>query len=139
VQVEPLRFTAGHHGAIRIQSAPGRGSVFEVLIPTASVSNEGEPKKEAEPSARELCGEGTILVIDDEEIVRKSAKTALERYSYEVLLANHGLEGVRISKIQAENYRRPAGYDNARDGKGRGVAGIARHLAIDARDWIERI
>ena len=96
-----LGIVRGHHGAIRIESAPGKGSVFEVLIPAAA-SNERELKKEAEPSARELRGEGTILVIDDEEIVRKSAKSALERYSYEVLLANDGLEGVRTFR----KYRR---------------------------------
>jgi PAS domain S-box-containing protein len=90
-----LGIVRGHHGAIRILSAPGRGSVFEVLIPAAAGSNEREPKKDAEPSARELRGEGTILVIDDEDMVRKSAKTALERYSYDVLLANDGLAGVR--------------------------------------------
>ena len=89
-----LGIVRGHHGAIRIQSAPGRGSVFEVLIPSTGAGNAREPKKE-DPSSNELRGEGAILVIDDEEIVRKSAKSALERYGYEVLLANDGLEGVR--------------------------------------------
>jgi PAS domain S-box-containing protein len=90
-----LGIVRGHHGAIRIQSAPGRGSVFEVLIPATAASTAQEPKKDAETSESELHGDGTMLVIDDEEIVRKSAKSALERYGYEVLLANDGLEGVR--------------------------------------------
>src|SRR5262249_49735140 len=40
-----LGMVRGHHGAIRIQSAPGRGSVFEVLTPAAAGSNERKPKK----------------------------------------------------------------------------------------------
>jgi two-component system, cell cycle sensor histidine kinase and response regulator CckA len=97
-----LGIVRGHRGAIRIQSAPGRGSVFEVLIPAAAASNDREPKKETEPSSSDLRGDGTILVIDDEEIVRKSAKSALERYGYSILLANDGLEGVQVFR----KYRR---------------------------------
>ena len=62
-------------------------------IPAAASSRKPEPKQE--PFTDELRGEGAILVIDDEEIVRKSAKSALEQYGYEVLQANDGLEGVR--------------------------------------------
>jgi DNA-binding response OmpR family regulator len=39
---------------------------------------------------------GTILLIDDEEVVRELGKDILEAYNYEVLLAIHGNEGVRM-------------------------------------------
>jgi CheY-like chemotaxis protein len=41
-------------------------------------------------------GSGTILVVDDEAMVRKFAQVALERYGYRVLLAEHGEEAVRV-------------------------------------------
>ena len=39
-------------------------------------------------------GTGTILVVDDEDIVRRTAKAALERYGYTVILAEDGKTGV---------------------------------------------
>jgi CheY-like chemotaxis protein len=43
-----------------------------------------------------LTGEGTVLIVDDEEIVRRTAKTALERYGYSVLLAENGRRGLDL-------------------------------------------
>ncbi len=42
-----------------------------------------------------LTGSGTVLVIDDEEIVRRTAQATLERFGYKVLLADDGLQGVK--------------------------------------------
>ena len=36
------------------------------------------------------------MVVDDEPVVRSAAKSTLERFGYEVLLANNGREGVRM-------------------------------------------
>jgi CheY-like chemotaxis protein len=46
----------------------------------------------------EFRGEGTILVIDDEEMVQRTLKAALERYGYTVLAASGGREGIDILK-----------------------------------------
>ena len=95
-----LGIVRGHHGSIRIESAPGRGSVFEVLIPAAAGGHRPEPAAKA--AIPELQGKGTILVVDDENIVRSAAKSTLERFGYEVLLADDGREGVRMFR----KYRR---------------------------------
>jgi PAS domain S-box-containing protein len=89
-----LGIVRGHHGAIRIQSAPGRGSTFEILIPARA----GARKRKARAGAvtGELRGKGTVLVIDDEDTVRNAAKMALERYGYIALAARDGREGVRV-------------------------------------------
>ncbi len=68
-----------HRGGIRVESAPGAGTMFEVVLPAAS------PVKETAP---------TVLVVDDEELVRSTAKTALEKFGYRVVLAENGKEGV---------------------------------------------
>lgn len=59
--------------------------------------NEGQPAR-LEPSgpATNLEGHATILVIDDEDAVRQTAKSALESYGYTVIVAVNGKEGVNL-------------------------------------------
>jgi CheY-like chemotaxis protein len=45
---------------------------------------------------QDLYGQGTILVVDDEEAIRQVAKTTLERFGYQVLLARNGIEAVEV-------------------------------------------
>jgi CheY-like chemotaxis protein len=46
--------------------------------------------------AADLRGQGTILVVDDEEVIQRTLKLALERYGYKVLSAGGGEEAVEI-------------------------------------------
>jgi two-component system cell cycle sensor histidine kinase/response regulator CckA len=41
----------------------------------------------------QLKGSGLVLVVDDEEVVRATARSALQRYGYEVLVAENGQAG----------------------------------------------
>jgi CheY-like chemotaxis protein len=90
-----LGIVRGHKGSIRVYSTPGQGTTFKVLIPAAA---EKVAKRRSE-SQKDLRGFGTVLVVDDEEIVRKTAKTALERYGYEVMQAENG--PVAIDQLHA--------------------------------------
>ncbi|MDQ6706332.1 MAG: response regulator, partial [Acidobacteriota bacterium] len=88
-----LGIVHGHKGAIRVYSTPGQGSTFKVLFPTTP----DEPARAPSAGrARTLAGDGLILVVDDEEVVRGIAKTALERYGYRVILAENGREAVDL-------------------------------------------
>jgi PAS domain S-box-containing protein len=88
-----LGIVRGHKGALTVYSEPGTGTTFKVFLPVAS---ESVPAT-IEPSVlTEFRGQGTILVVDDEEVVQRTLKTTLERYGYKVVPAGGGEEATEI-------------------------------------------
>ncbi len=86
----------GHKGTLKVYSQLGQGSTFKVLLPVTEKQAGVQPKR---PSAEALAGEATVLVIDDEQVVRQTAKAMLERYGYTVLVAENGKEGIDLFRI----------------------------------------
>ncbi|MDR3701513.1 MAG: PAS domain S-box protein [Candidatus Sulfopaludibacter sp.] len=82
----------GHKGAISVTSTPGHGSRFLVLFP---ISVHGEAPDAVERAGAQP-GKPTVLVIDDEIIVRQMARTVLERQGYEVILAENGQQAIEL-------------------------------------------
>jgi PAS domain S-box-containing protein len=83
----------GHKGILKVHSVPGKGSSFRVLFP----ASEGQPiSGRCDFDEKDLKGSGTILVIDDEEVVRRAARSALEHYGYTVILAENGKDGLEL-------------------------------------------
>jgi PAS domain S-box-containing protein len=82
-----------HKGSVQVNSAPGQGSTFRVFFPAAE-----EPSQVTRGDAHLLTGYGTILVVDDEEMVRRIAQASLEVRGYSVILANNGLQAIRQVK-----------------------------------------
>jgi nitrogen-specific signal transduction histidine kinase/CheY-like chemotaxis protein len=94
-----LGIVRGHKGAIKVYSTPGRGTTFKVLFP-ASDHHALKPTPHV-VTERSLQGE-TVLVVDDEQIVRRSAKAMLERYGYSVVVAENGKEAVELYRVLAD-------------------------------------
>jgi PAS domain S-box-containing protein len=94
-----LGIVRGHRGSIQVSSRLGDGTVFRVLLPATEAAAEPDSPRPGEIGG--LHGEGLVLIIDDEESVRRMAKSALERYGYNVLLAEDGEHGLKIFRREA--------------------------------------
>ena len=93
-----LGIVHAHKGALKVYSQPGQGTSFKVLFP-ASPNAVDAP---AAPSAADLTGEGTVLIVDDEEVVRQTARHTLQRYGYQTLTAADGAEAVEIYRARPD-------------------------------------
>ena len=84
----------GHKGGIRVTSKPGQGTTFQVLFP--AIESPAPVSAGESIPAKPWHGTGTVLVVDDEEIVRSLAKKMVEIAGFSVLTANDGEEAVRV-------------------------------------------
>jgi nitrogen-specific signal transduction histidine kinase/CheY-like chemotaxis protein len=79
-------------GRIEVESEPGKGTTMRVLLP---VSQESELPAPA-PAPRQK--QTTILLVEDEDAVRRSLTETLEHTGYRVLAARHGPEALELSR-----------------------------------------
>ncbi|MFZ3048843.1 MAG: ATP-binding protein [Desulfatirhabdiaceae bacterium] len=91
------------HGAVMLESEPDRGSTFRVFFPLSDEEAPNHSDKAAQ--ILEVKGGGTVLVVEDGEMVRKMVVTMLTRLGFRVLEAKNGVEAVEIFRHHQEEIR----------------------------------
>jgi PAS domain S-box-containing protein len=88
-------------GNVWVYSEPGVGTTFKIYLPT--IEEDTESLRPTALSTKPTQGFETILLVEDEEIVRKLACKVLQNYGYTVLEAPNGEEALRIAQGQNGN------------------------------------
>jgi two-component system, cell cycle sensor histidine kinase and response regulator CckA len=87
-----------HHGVIRVQSEVGQGTTFEISLPVSDPQDDDVPEA---PGQHAAGGSETILVADDEPVVREASARILRAAGYRVLTASDGAEAVATFRMHA--------------------------------------
>jgi PAS domain S-box-containing protein len=82
----------GHGGYIDVESKRGRGTTFNVYFP----ATEKRIEKKVGTAEAFVSGTGTVLLVDDEDVIRKVGEDLLKAMGYQVLIAKDGKEAVEI-------------------------------------------
>jgi len=92
-------------GFVFVDSNPGRGAVFEIYLPRyqgADASSGARPDAVESSASKDLTGSGTVLLVEDEDPVRKFSSRALRNKGYEVIEADSGEAALDFIRNAAE-------------------------------------
>jgi two-component system, cell cycle sensor histidine kinase and response regulator CckA len=85
-----------NNGFVWVYSEPEQGTTFKVYLPEAK-KDAGPEEKEQSP-VDDLGGSETVLIVEDDDVLRKLAQRVLHSYGYRVLDAENGEDALRVSK-----------------------------------------
>ncbi len=89
-----LGIIRGHHGTIKVYSEVGKGTTIKVLFPAVGGLAPVSLTTMHDPAEQPMQASGTILVVDDEKMLRNVAAAMLKSGGYEVILAEDGVDAI---------------------------------------------
>ncbi|MBI5593369.1 MAG: cache domain-containing protein [Deltaproteobacteria bacterium] len=92
-----LGIVRGHHGALLLDSKPEKGTSIRVLLPVSPIVRAGKESSDlmSDPgSAREASG--TVLIVDDDEMVCNLCEAMITRAGFKTLTAVDGVHAIEI-------------------------------------------
>lgn len=90
---------SNHGGLINVSSSKGEGSTFSIYLRATDKKIKNE-ETHSEPLLR---GEGTLLLVDDEEIILNIGVKLLQKLGYEVITARNGFEAIEIYEANRDS------------------------------------
>jgi two-component system CheB/CheR fusion protein len=94
-----------HRGGLYVSSTVGEGTRFRVLLPSAAAASAPPPRAvDTRPPPREVA-HATVLVIDDEELMRRSLARILALRGHQADTAENGERGVELVRAAPDRYR----------------------------------
>jgi PAS domain S-box-containing protein len=87
-----------HGGNIDVESEIGKGSIFHIYLPAS-------PKLHLHQSTEIMQkhkGSGTIIIMDDEDVVRLATEIMLKRFGYNVISTKDGAEAIEVFKSRRQ-------------------------------------
>ena len=88
-----------HGGSVHLASAPGAGTTFQILLPCDD--RPADPPVAAHPEV-EQASSGTVLVVEDEEMLRLSLSKLLEKKGFSVMEAGDGCLAIDLFRKQKD-------------------------------------
>ena len=85
-----------HKGWIEVKSEIGAGTTFEVYIPAAQTVAEAAAERAPEPASAACGGNETILLVEDEPILRQWVSEILKVLGYRIVEAGNGVEALKV-------------------------------------------
>ena len=89
-----LGIVRGHRGTILVDSVPGGGTTFHIYFP--SFGGRANDLAEVRTTPKRVKATGTVLVVEDEDSIRKLVRAILKGEGYSVLCAADGREGMQL-------------------------------------------
>ncbi len=92
-----------HYGGhIEVESDPGEGAAFRIYLPEATA--EPVPMARKRAMGRWLAGTERVLLVEDDDALRRLARRALERYGYRIVEASSGSEALKAFRDAPETF-----------------------------------
>jgi PAS domain S-box-containing protein len=91
-------FVGQSHGHLRLDSEPGQGTTVQIYLPRHARQDAADPVKELSPLLRSAKTGATILLVDDEQVVRTLLTEVVEVLGYDVIAAADGTAAWEVLK-----------------------------------------